>query len=207
MIAAYLDKTLLEPTEINAENVALLKDAIWIDLLSPTPIEETQIEQHLGLDVPTRDEMREIELSSRLYKDNGSLIMTATMIAQSSSPDPTLDAVTFLLTHEQLITIRYIEPQSFRLFVANLHKIDSTHRDAAILLIELLDATVDRLADILEVVGHRLDEHSKTIFRPQINDATSRIDYRELMQAIGTNGDLNTKARESLISFNRLTTF
>lgn len=206
MITAFLDLKMLEPHEITANNQALLKEAIWIDLLSPSKEEEAQVEQCLGLSIPTREEMVEIEFSSRLYRENGTLFMTATMIAQSDSPDPKLDPVTFVLTQQQLITIRYIEPQSFKIVTSHLKKLDTTHCDATVLLIELLDATVDRLADMLELVGHRLDEYSKTIFRPP-NDATVKLDYRQLMQQIGANGDLNTKARESLVSFDRLITF
>jgi magnesium transporter len=206
MLVAYLNQKKFNPQEITIENQALLKEAIWIDLLSPSKEEETLVEQCLGLDIPTREEMVEIELSSRLYKENDTIFMTATMIAQSDSPDPKLDPVTFVLTQQQLITIRYIEPQSFKIVLPRLQKLDTTHSDATALLIELLDATIDRLADTLELVGRHLDEYSKTIFRPQ-NDAAEKLDYRQLMQQIGANGDLNTKARESLVTFNRLITF
>ena len=203
---AYIDKTMLEPKALPIEHQALLNDAIWIDLLSPSRTEKDEVEQHLEHDIPTREEMVEIELSSRLYKENETLFMTATMIAQSNSVSPMLDAVTFILTPNQLITIRYIEPQSFKLFNAKLKKIDSAHRDAAALLIELLDVTIDRLADILELVGSRLDDYSKTIFRSE-NNTTVKLDYQLMMQKIGANGDLNTKARESLVTFNRLLSF
>jgi magnesium transporter len=205
MIIACLNRKKFESQVITPENQTLLKEAVWVDLLSPSKIEETQVEQELGLDIPTRDEMVEIEPSSRLYKDNGALFMTATMIAQSDSPNPILDPVTFVLTPQQLITIRYIDPQSFRLFSSHLKKIDNTLSDATSLLIELLDATVDRIADILELVGRRLDEYSKIIFQP--HDTNVKLDYRQLMQQIGANGDLNTKARESLVTFNRLIAF
>lgn len=203
---AYLDRQMLEPQVITTENKALLKEAIWIDLLSPSATEEDEVEQFIGRDVPTREEMVEIELSSRLYKENDTLFMTATMIAQSDSPTPKLEPVTFVLTQKQLITIRYIEPQSFKLFVSQVKKMDITHRDAITLLIELLDTTIDRLADILELVGTRLDEYSKTIFRQQSN-APVKLDYQQLMDQIGINADLNTKARESLLTFNRLISF
>ena len=207
MIIAYLDRKKLVPQEITAENKTLLKEAFWIDLLSPSKSEEILIEESLGLDIPTREEMVEIEFSSRLYKESNVLFMTATMIAQSDSPNPQLDPVTFVLTPQQLITIRYIEPQSFKLFTFQLKKLDITHYDAINFLIELLDATVDRLADILEVIGRRLDDYSKTIFRPQNGEKTIKLDYRALMEQVGANGDLTTKARESLVTFNRLITF
>ena len=206
IMLTYIDRNMLEPEALNIENQASLKEAVWLDLLSPSRTEEDEVEQHIGREIPTREEMVEIELSSRLYKENGVLFMTATMIAQSDSPIPTLDPVTFILTEQQLITIRYIEPQSFRLFSFKLKKLDHNHRDAATLLIELLDVTVDRLADILELVGARLDDYSKIIFR-QHNKKAEKLDYQKLMQEIGANGDLNTKARESLVTFNRLISF
>lgn len=204
MIIAYLKQNKFIPQEITIENQALLKEAIWIDLLIPSKEEEAQVEQQLGLDIPTREEMGEIELSSRLYKESDTLFMTASMIALSDSPDPLFDPVTFVLTQRQLITIRYIQPQSFKLFSSQLKKLD-TQIDATTFFICLLDATVDRLADILELVSRRIDEYSKTIFRPQ--DDNVKLDYRKLLQQIGTNGDLNTKARESLLTFNRLIAF
>ena len=203
---AYLNRNMLEPELILIENQALINDAIWLDLLSPTKTEKNDVEQHIGREIPTRAEMVEIELSSRLYKENDVLFMTATMIAQSDSPTRRLDPVTFILTPDQLITLRYIEPQSFKLFNAKLKKLDSTHRDAMTLLIELLDVTIDRLADILERAGTSLDDYSKTIFRAP-HQKKEKMNYEQLMQEIGANGDLNTKTRESLVTFNRLISF
>jgi magnesium transporter len=207
MIVACLARNTLEIQQITSENQALLKEAVWVDLLSPSREEEAQVERCITLEIPTPEEMQEIELSSRLYKDNDALFMTAMMIAQSDSPDLKLEPVTFVLTPQQLITIRYIETQAFKLFRSQLQKIDITHRDAISLLIELLDTIIDRLADILELVGRHLDDYSKTIFRPQLHNTAMKLDYKELLQKIGANGDLNTKARESLVTFNRLITF
>jgi magnesium transporter len=208
MIIAYVNHSSIEKHIIDADNQSLLAEAIWIDMLSPDKAEEKMVEQYTKLNVPTREEMREIEFSSRLYKDSGTLFMTAMMISQSESPTPLFDAVTFAVSQKQLITIRYIEPQGFKLFAAQIKKLDVTHLTVISLLIELLDANIDRLADILELVGHRLDEYSKAIFQPLVEEsAMHKLDYRQLMQQAGANGDLNSKARESLVAFNRLTTF
>lgn len=206
MIIAYLNENKVTPHVITSDNQSLLKEALWIDLLSPSRLEEAQVEQYLQVPIPTREDMVEIELSSRLYKENGVLYMTAGIIAQSDSPNPIFDPVTFVLTERQLITIRYIEPQSFKLFTAHFTKLDSYYNNVPTLLIELLDANIDRLADILEFLGRRLDGYSKTIFQSG-NGAGMQLDYKKLMQQIGANGDLNTKARESLVTFNRLITF
>jgi len=203
----YLTGKMIEPKIVTIENQYspdLLEDSIWIDLFSPSKAEENQVEQYIGRNIPTREEMIEIEFSSRLYKENDVLYMTAMMLAQSDSPDPKLDPVTFVLTQNQLVTIRYVESKSFKIFNAQVKKIDFA-RHPVVLLITLLDAVVDRLADTLELVGSRLDHYSKTIFNSQ--NATEKLDYQLFMQQIGANGDLNTKARESLVTFNRLITF
>lgn len=205
---AYLNQSMRDPATItvkNQDSLNVLKDPVWIDLFSPSREEEREVEQFIGRNIPTREEMTEIELSSRLYTENNTLFMTAMMLAQSNSPNPKLDPVTFILTQTQLITIRYVESQSFKLFLTQLKKIDPAQRDAVTLLITLLDAAVDRLADILEFIGTRLDNYSKTVFSP--HSAAQKLDYQHLMQQIGANGDLNTKARESLVTFNRLISF
>lgn len=201
---AYLNRNMTTPQAITVENEMPPEDAIWIDLLAPSKIEEDQVEQYLGLNIPTRAEMVEIESSSRLYKEDNALFMTALMLAHSDSPEPKLDPVTFVLTQKQLITIRYIESQSFNLFISKVKKNQITYSDPEFLLIELLDATIDRLADILELVGSKLDQCSKTIFTP---NTKGKLDYQQVMQKIGANGDLNTKVRESLVTFNRLISF
>ena len=202
----YLNQKMIDPQVVTTENQLSNENAIWIDLLSPSKEEEKLVEQYIGRNIPSRAEMVEIEFSSRLYKENDALFMTAMIIAQSDSPDPKLDPVTFVITNKQLVTIRYVESQSFKLFISNLKKVDFIHRDPVTLLIEILDASVDRLADILELVGSRLDQYSKIIFRP-LSKTSAKLDYQQLMQQIGANGDLNTKARESLVTFNRLISF
>lgn len=186
---------------LGKRSIELIDDAVWIDLINPSLQEEQILEKYLGLNIPTRDEMREIELSSRLYKRQDTLYMTASMIANSDTADPRQDAVTFVLTPKKLITIRYIEPQAFNLFIARLVNLNVSPAE---LLIQLLEASIDRLADMLEAVSHRLDIQSRTIFQSPLN---TQINYKTLMQQIGLNADLNSKIGESLLTFNRLVTF
>lgn len=206
MIYACLNRTNLEIVRITPENTALLQEAIWVDLLTPTKEEESIVETGLHLSIPTREEMVEIELSSRLYKEDGILFMTAIMIAQSDTPEPKFDPVTFVLGPKQIVSIRYIEPHAFKIVSTHLKKLDHAHHDSIDLFIELLEATVDRLADLLELVGRRLDDYSKTIFHADSNQS-GKLNYPQLMRQIGANGDLNTKSRESLLTFNRLIAF
>lgn len=199
--ACYMNGT-FKQLEINSSNHDILEKALWVDIVNPSPEEELLVEQCLDLNIPTREEMREIELSSRLYKEDDILFMTATMIAQSDSTTPIQDAVTFLLTPRQLITLRYIEPSAFKLFTSRLTKFRA-HTPASFFT-EFLDVTVDRLADILEVISHNLDAYSKNIFTTK---GSNTVNYHELLQKLGLNAEVNAKTVESLVTFSRLITF
>ena len=151
MIFAWYMDGKFKQKEVTTSNQNLIYDALWLDLINPTSEDEALIEQLLNLNIPTREEMQEIEISSRLYKEDDILFMTAPMVAKSQSTSPYQDAVSFVLTPKQLITIRYIEPQVFKLFATIVPKLRITN--PACFLTELLDVTIDRFADILEVLA------------------------------------------------------
>lgn len=122
MIAAYSTKNgTLTPVPIAADQT-LPEDAIWIDALDPTADEENRIENMLGLDVPNREEMQEIEISSRLYQDGGALIMTATLIVGSDTDSPMSVPVTFVLAGHRLVTLRYATPLPFHAYAAQVQR-------------------------------------------------------------------------------------
>jgi magnesium transporter len=206
MITAYLNQGTFNSQVITPTNQGLLREAVWIDLLRPSKAEAMMIKNLIDLELPTREDMQEIEPSSRLYKEDGSIFMTATMITKSDSNDPENDAITLILKGNKLITVRYIEPQAFSLFISHLPKLSIENTHAVCLMISLLEATIDRLADISELIGRGLDDYSQTIFRGQSADKI-KLDYKLLLQRLGSNGDLTAKVWESLVSFNRLLGF
>lgn len=201
MIIAHLDSGSLEAVEIKPENMALLKNAVWIDLLNPNLEEENAIERLLDLDIPTREEMAEIELSNRLHHDEDALFMTALIISHSDTLEPRLDPISFVLTETQLITVRYVTPETVDSFMEKLKKYN-VPKPAPRLLVDLITANVNRLADILEKIGLTIDSYSQQIFAKSTQK--NKINYSQFMQQIGLHGDLNTKVCESLLTFNRL---
>lgn len=188
--------------ELSESNLLTLADAIWVDLLNPSGKELEILKDYFGFKIPTRAEMVEIEVSSRLYSLDGNLFMTAAMISNSETEEPKLDPITFILTNKQLVTIRYIEPQAFKLFVSNVSNNNIHFDDSLLLLLDLLDAVIDRIADILERIGLKMDDYSKLVFSEENNGQSK--DYKLLLKKIATSSDLNAKAQDSLVSFNRL---
>src|SRR5215468_9238425 len=76
-------------------------DAVWIELVDPTREEELAVESSVGVDLPTRQEMSAIEVSSRLYQENGATFMIATLLCGSESAAPTPGPVTFVLAGDR----------------------------------------------------------------------------------------------------------
>lgn len=183
-------------------------DALWIDMLAPDPAEEQEVERALGIDVPTRHEMKEIEPTSRLYERDGALFMTATIVGGADTDQPVGEPVTFILTEGRLVTVRYHDPQSFTAFGATTTRQLASCRTGTTAFIWLLEAIVDRLADILEMVGADLDRTSKELFRRSPEQSrTLTSSFSDIVKRIGVNNDRTSKVHESLISLKRLLGF
>ena len=180
---------------------------LWVDLLEPTVEEEQAVERFLAVEVPTHEEMREIETSNRLYEDDGALYMTATVVARIDTDRPETAAVTFILARNKLITKRYHDTLPFRRFIAHVQRQTGVPSSAAAVLVGLLEAVIQRSADILERVGADLDETSAGIFAPRRRGNNVSRDMRAVMQRIGRSGDLVSKSRESLVSLGRFLSF
>jgi len=136
-----LQKTLCSAPE------SMPADPVWLDMLAPTAEEDGLVEQKLGISVPTRDEMQEIEPSSRLYTENGTCYMTATLLSHAESEHPHSSAVTFILVGKRLVTVRYVEPKSFELFIARVQRPGANALAGDAVLIGLLETVIDRAAE------------------------------------------------------------
>jgi magnesium transporter len=201
MITAWrsLDRR-LEPLDLTERH---LTDALWIDLDCPTEAEEDAVEAALGIDIPTREDMQEIEVSSRIYRENGALFLTAQVVASHDARDTEIGPVTFVLLPDRLVTVHYHHPGSLKHFVDWAAKHDTTLDSGLDALLALLEAVVDRLADILEGEARKHDALSKLIFaahRPRGKAETLPV----VLQRIGRAEDLNGKVNESLGTLIRL---
>jgi magnesium transporter len=189
-----------------APDAPLPAEAVWLDLVAPTQEEERRVETLLGVEVPTREEMQEIEVSSRLYEEDGALYMTATIVAKADTEHPEASAVSFILAGDRLITVRYAEPQPFALFSARCQRAPATYTRGDAVLAGLLDALIDRIADVLEHIGLEVDDVSHEIFEHSAKPSGGD-DFQDILRRLGRRGDLTSKVRESLVSVGRVLMF
>jgi magnesium transporter len=188
----------------------LPEDAVWLDLLEPTADEERLVEQRLGLDIPTREDMREIESSARLYEEAGALYLTATVVTRLDTQLPENAQITFILRGSRLVTNRYVDPLPLRRFVAHTERHPQSNTSAHAVLSGILEFIIERIADVIERVAADIDKASAEIFnRNALQEKARRRarDFRRLMEDIGQSGELIAKARESLASLARLLAF
>jgi magnesium transporter len=205
MLAAYLPNgnSLERRVIVSGEQVP--DSAVWLDLVNPLPGEDKLVERLLGIAVPTREEMQEIEVSSRLYVEHHARYMTATLMCNSDTATPKTTAVTFILSGHRLVTVRYDDPRPFMIVGNKLARSCPANISGETVLLDLFDAVLDRAADILERIGMEVDRVSHDIFEP--DGSGGSLSYREILKAIGSKGDLTSKVRESLVSIGRLLLF
>jgi len=182
--------------------------ATWIDLEEPTNEEEQLVERCITVDVPTQDEMAEIEPSSRLYEHKGALYMTVSVLIGVEEGRPSSTPIGFLLADTRLVTIRYATPKPVRAFIDHVRRDADLTRDAPTVLVRLLDAIIDRLADELERVGAEIERLSSEIFQKELEDRRIPADkLTRLLTSIGRAQTLITKIRYTAVSMNRLLSF
>lgn len=191
--------------EISAET-ALPTGTVWIDMLSPTHAEEAFVERLTGIAVPTLEEMDEIETSSRLYEENGAIYMTATVATGIFKENAETQSVSFVLTPDYLITVRYADVMSFDRFAGHVERTPALCESSGMALIHLLDAVVDRLADGIEHIGRDVDAISRQAFRrarTRSQQRTSNLVLQSLLMRLGSAQDALSKARDSAVSLSR----
>lgn len=208
MITFYHTNGSTERLDPAAPPARLDDSVLWLDLVRPERSEEHLAEMLLGMALPTREDLKDIEPSSRLYVEANAIYMTASLICRADSDMPELTDVAFILSGGRLVTIRYDEPKSFALFAAALERNPGKCRNGADMIARLLETIVDRTAEVLEMVVLRVDRLSTDVFVD--HKAAKRRPPRYLEERlldIARHQRLVGKVRDSLITLSRLVGF
>lgn len=211
MLRAYVrEDDRLVPSDIDATAPASMAGgAVWYNLTDPTKAEDDFVEQCLGIDIPTRAEMDDIEPSARLYNEDGAEFMTITALVNTDTDEPVKTPITFVLRNNQLVTVRYADPKPFRLFERLVTRpTNNVYTSGEKVMLGLIEAIIDRLAQLLETTGDEIDQISREVFGNKARKPTRKTrDLETLIERIGKKGDILTLARESLVSITRLSSF
>jgi magnesium transporter len=194
--------------EIDAATGAIPPGATWMDLEQPTRAEEQLVEALIGQNVPTQEELAEIEPSSRLFERDGALYMTLSALRGVKEGHPTSTPMGFVLTDNRLVTVRYASPSPIVSFANHVRREPQIARNALTVLVRLLDAIIDRLADELEASGGEIEKISGHIFHKEAdNRRIPAARLTALLTRIGRAQSLLAKIRETAVSTARLLSF
>ena len=179
--------------------------ALWYDLYNPTPEERAFVNGKAHVDVPTREDIEEIEVSSRLYREDDADYMTIIAVAKFGAGDvPEKTPLMFILKGETLVTVRFAVLRPFENVVERAARSSETGSSGEQVMLTLIEAFVDRLADALEAIGDGVDGISHSVFRSKIGSSKAHRDLEATIEQVGRKGDLLGLVRESLVSFNRM---
>lgn len=203
-MAIYLRTSANAGKLVSHDELAEVFDAsiAWIDLMNATYEEMRAVESVLGIEIPTREEMREIESTSRLYCENGARFMTTPMLVNADNEAPIATEIAFVLYKQHLITLRETDPISFRMTVQQVERGFAKFRDG--IFIALLENIVDRQADFLERLSHDIDDVSQRIFRKFKRARETEDNLREAIFTLGRVGNLLARERDNIVSLSRL---
>jgi magnesium transporter len=198
MIAAYREA---EGRLIRLTPEAALSDAIWIDMLRPTDAETAAV-MALGVDVPTLEDMEEIEISNRLYREGGTDYMTVQLTGHSETNAPIAGPVTFVLSPGRLVTVRHHDSRPFETYPTRAEKVGPGCTNANRVFLSMIEEIIGRLADLLESSGRSLDHTSRSVYTPgKRGQNQKRLEVA--LRQIGREAELLGHIRLALLTLSR----
>ncbi len=198
------------PRETLQDSPHVASDAVWLDLVSPTESERGVAERITGLRIPSREDLTEIESSSRIYTEEGVIYLSMPYSYWGADERSHITPVGFVLAEKHLLTVRYEELPAFDTFTEKFSH-SGLHGSAEI-FVGLLEGIVDRVADVLERVAAELDTLSKSTFKSE--DLTTKRslrradrELRNTLTQVGKCGDTLGNLRDTVLAIGRIATF
>ena len=185
-------------------------EIIWADLLNATAEEKQFVERLLGIRVPSEDSLSEIEASSRLILDNGTLYLSSPAVRLNEDSEAEITPVGFVIGPRVLVTVRFAQLPIFDVIGKHIGSDDSLENGMCVFT-SLVEAMVDRGADVLEHLGAKVDRLSRGVFKGGLvrtkRPVRSSRRMREALENIGELADRLAKARDVLLGVGRVASF
>ena len=181
--------------------------AVWIDLFSPTAEELAKACADYGIEIPSQQQLEEIESSSRLRSEGDALILSMPIASRSSTGEAMPTPVGFVLTPKLLVTVRYAELHAIRPALERMRK--ETAPNSTDMFATLVEAMVDYSADILQAIAAQLNEISQRVFKRyehanHRNITRSNRALKDSLLDLGEAGDRLSNIRDSILGLQRI---
>ena len=182
----------------------------WVDLVNPTAADIHKVELEYGLALPSREELSEVELSSRVSEKNGVLFLNMPAVSRGASPHEPSSPLGFILSRDVLVTVRYAALRSFD-SVAKKMASEKVQRSGLETFVALVEEMVDLSADLLEETAAQLDAISSAVFADR-SDRGRRVtksneELQDVLVRVGTAGERLSRIRDTVLGLQRIVTY
>jgi magnesium transporter len=181
-----------------------LTAACWIDLFQPGP-SEVDATQALGVEVPTLEDMEEIEISNRLYREDGIDYMTVVLPGRNEAGEHVSAPVTFILTPQQMFTARHHRLRPFETYPLRADKVGPGCSDPDRLFLSMVEEIIGRLADHLENVGKELDGVAREVYAE--GGSADGAALQSALRRTGREGEAISRVRLALLTMERMLSY
>ena len=209
----------LEDATVNGD-FDLHTDLVWIDLIAPSQEEQQWVLDAYEQNLPTLKSLEDISSSARFYRDDDGILHISTYFLaknknyQVENDDEEISnilsnvqTVAFILHKDRLFTLRGEKLVAFRAFRARARRNDyeMDYKDPTWVLLGLLEAKLDELADILEDIHKDLEKYSTEVLNVRYREQT--LDLDDMITRLAQLEDVVGKAQLCLIDLRRVLTF
>ena len=180
-----------------------VNDALWLDLCKPEPDELVQV-AGLVPEVPTLADLEEIEISARLYREDGFDYLTVLVpgLSREDSVTPVIGPVAFILGKGRLMSVRYLMPRPFETYAPRADKVGMGCGGPDRVFLGLCEEIIGRIADLLEGAGRELDSITRAIFTTEGMGPESAV-LQKALETSGRQSDMVGNCRLSLLTIDR----
>ncbi|HKY19059.1 MAG TPA: magnesium transporter CorA family protein [Rhizomicrobium sp.] len=184
---------------------------VWVDLFNPTNDEIAKACTDYKLDIPPREQLEEIEFSSRLqYEDDVFTISVPVTPHAKNGGDDVTTPLGFVLSKDLLVTVRFAQLHTFE---AITKRVERRPRSAADIFLVIVEAMIDYGADRLEELRAEALKISQRIFHKNMQELQRRKVaqvnrmLRDTLVEIGDMGERLSYIRDTLLVLQRAIPF
>ena len=134
-------------------------DVLWIDMLSPSVKEQKAVEDYLDIDLLTRQQVEEIESSSK-YAETEQSIRANSIFFVPTGEGFSLEPVSFTIAEGLLVTVREAESRTFAEMGKRLQINSKPYPTGYHLFVSILEIRIDLDADIVEAEARKISQLS-----------------------------------------------
>ena len=171
-------------------------DILWIDLMSPTIKEQKGVENFLEINLQTRQQVEEIESSSKYSETENSIICNSNFFV-STDDSFVIEPVSFIISEGVLISVRTSELKTFNEVAKRLQMSYKSYPTGYHLLISILEIRIDYDADLVEALARNIASLSKHI---NLSDSVDK----EILRRINYTQENTMLIRENIFDRQRI---